>query len=617
MKSLLLLVSAIVFVGAYDLKSECIAMQNTVATADAAWECVQQVPISESTKTAVLDTTRKLLKLYSFRDIVAGFAATVPLGGVSVDIDAELDKIVTETNGKVVSAFDFYQMISNRVFVPLADAHTGFTKPDCFNIVWKLPFQLSPVISLEENYTRILISSVEPISNQGMYPLWNLTELNLYRLQEIKKINNVPAYDFLVDWARTHPLISKDPSVNFNYIFVGNSFLSRSAKGIHGNKPEAVSFEIGNSSFSLPWAAEVQGNLSACDVTPAPISVTPPTPGPVTKDAVEVYTDVDNSTLVIRIPSFHTEVNAQLKQKLPEGTHKRLLIDLMNNYGGSVCQVLHLVGFLETPPPAIVYDMIRSPLTDALVAAAEKSSDSEDQYFGPKIWTPLNSSEGWYGPRDITRSGKTSQYTNLFKYTENQCGGSQPEPNPWEGKTRHYDEIVILTNGICGSACAMFAAAMTAETKGVHTVAAGGLKQDMSFATFPGGAVVNDEEILREIKRLNVTGDFVPVQMPVTASITFVLFEVYRTATSLLPEEFMPYVADNRLFLWPVDSAAARREVYQASIPYFGWTKGDLPPTKSDVSSKPAPPTQDNAGVSLDPSFCSCLLSWLFLLIDQ
>lgn len=57
---------------------------------------------------------------------------------------------------------------------------------------------------------------------------------------------------------------------------------------------------------------------------------------------------------------------------------------------------------------------------------------------------------------------------------------------------------MLVTNGVCGSTCAIFSSLLSLVHDHVSTVAVGGLPhtQEMSFSTFPGGMVISDREIM-------------------------------------------------------------------------------------------------------------------------
>ena len=68
------------------------------------------------------------------------------------------------------------------------------------------------------------------------------------------------------------------------------------------------------------------------------------------------------------------------------------------------------------------------------------------------------------------------------------------------GNIREYEwkseDMIILTNGLCGSACASISQRM-AEVFNVTTVGVGGLKDtSMSYASFPGGQVFEFDDLI-------------------------------------------------------------------------------------------------------------------------
>lgn len=60
-----------------------------------------------------------------------------------VHIDETLEDIRKSTSSDSIGAWDFFQIIQDKIFTPLADAHTSIEKPACFSGAVYQPFSLS------------------------------------------------------------------------------------------------------------------------------------------------------------------------------------------------------------------------------------------------------------------------------------------------------------------------------------------------------------------------------------------------------------------------------------------------------------------------------------------
>ncbi|KAJ3082901.1 hypothetical protein HK102_001391, partial [Quaeritorhiza haematococci] len=98
-------------------------------------------------------------------------------------------------------------------------------------------------------------------------------------------------------------------------------------------------------------------------------------------------------------------------------------------------------------------------------------------------------------------------------------------------------DIAIVSNGYCGSTCALFTTLLH-ELYGVRQFATGGFpNQPMSFSSFPGGQVYSLITIQSQASRFNVS-NLAPGPWPILATVRFTLREAYAKGRTDVPLEF-------------------------------------------------------------------------------
>ncbi|KAF9148601.1 hypothetical protein DFQ26_002291, partial [Actinomortierella ambigua] len=212
----------------------------------------------------------------------------------------------------------------------------------------------------------------------------------------------------------------------------------------------------------------------------------------------------DNTTGVLVIPTFETPTSIVSIQQtyatfvqaltvlLPVA--KRLIIDVRGNSGGTACLSSALIAafFPEIPNPVLNFRY--SSLEQQLI------NIQWDSYVSFLTTVPGSNATTTSAYLNDTVSYPNRQY-NFTNYLHINCDkfnfpkfGTTNDPtkpyNPWAP-----ENLVILSDGGCGSACATFAN-LLATKRGVRTVAVGGrdIANRMSFTSFPGGSVVTAKD---------------------------------------------------------------------------------------------------------------------------
>ncbi|PRP85072.1 hypothetical protein PROFUN_07256 [Planoprotostelium fungivorum] len=551
---------------------DCFFGDHIPVPAEDAFPCLYNTNITEGTKRTILDITKNSLDAYVFKDIVRNSPKSYPLRHISVDIDHEIEGVYNETLGKEINAFNFYQIIQDKIFTPLADAHTQFIKPGCLAYVFIQPFTLGAKMVDEKFVIFAKAAQNYPSLGTDEITFWNKEEVSAVIGQEITHIDGLPIIKAIQNFIHRYPMHSKDPSVNFNKA-IQIDFMSRQSLMASGKLDRYdMEYTLSNGKrVTFKWAALWSGfNDYMCDnadytggasLLPShETSVTPLKP--------------DSDTLIYRIPSFMSRINEELFLKSWRLTRNftKLIVDLRGNGGGLVCEGMHLVQHLTSAPPPVYVDVRHSKLVDELVRL---SGNTSDQWFGTGAWPdPKNSSvdyADWYGPRALRRGGKVAEYSEKLMYTGAREKSCVQSPNPWRSQG-NFEQILLLTDGNCGSTCAIFTTLMSKQHEHVKTVTTGGLphQKHMSFSTFPGG--LSSLSDCADGGRLRCElDDFAFDRVEPQSKRNFCTdsdadFSEFRADTvrgQELPDEFTFYPADHRLMMWPGVNDDEDRELYE------------------------------------------------------
>ncbi|CAG8506667.1 959_t:CDS:2, partial [Cetraspora pellucida] len=240
--------------------------------------------------------------------------------------------------------------------------------------------------------------------------------------------------------------------------------------------------------------------------------------------------------------------------KLNEMGAKKIVLDLTNNSGGiiSVAEFVNILLFPNTNPSFPSDAKVTNFSTLAIqTATTGKISDSifeAQQYALFSTEQVFNTSQDFIGNNVYTR-GTQVRYTNKFIHAGNraifqQVLGNNPSKYPWTSKN-----IIILTNGICGSSCAIIAQHL-AELQGVATIAVGGFADTpLSFASFSGGQAFNSYALFEDLFELGILDNpLSPQPFDLYGTLAFPIFEIYSVVNEQEVLEFSYRKADYRLF---------------------------------------------------------------------
>jgi len=228
-----------------------------------------------------------------------------------------------------------------------------------------------------------------------------------------------------------------------------------------------------------------------------------------------------------------------------------LILDLRGNGGGDICLGYQVIdALMEESNPYGKYDVIHSEITTEIVTQL-----TEPQYsnfpFSPSFWVDPVTNErytniSWYTPGHTWDRGGIE--ANYSKFVHLYC---QNTTSP----VRYlFKQIQILTDGLCGSTCAVFSSHL-AEADHVKTVVVGGLiNRTQQYYSFPGGQVFNLAETLQIASALNITDPNLPNPFPSSSVLSFTLQEIYpwrkNNLIEKIPLEFMYRPATHHLTKW-------------------------------------------------------------------
>lgn len=189
---------------------------------------------------------------------------------------------------------------------------------------------------------------------------------------------------------------------------------------------------------------------------------------------------------------------------------------------------------------------IESESVRAAIKGSAKRHDNGSFFYPPNFINFetgkfFKSADEFIGSNTFKRGGSPSRYSNKFFLDiepEYKKVIAKKPKFPWNN-----DSMIIITNGMCGSSCALIAQYLQ-EVGNVKTIAVGGFaKKDMSFASFTGGANVNYEFIYEDPNLKSV-----PKKIEYNVDFGFTFLEAYslKYPDQVMDFQFRP--ADKRIY---------------------------------------------------------------------
>ena len=299
-------------------------------------------------------------------------------------------------------------------------------------------------------------------------------------------------------------------------------------------------------------------------------------------EVLDAYYGSYRGTSVLRLASFDADsgywtqsVANAVNRRKTNGLNDNLIIDVTNNGGGSVCLNYHTMSYLVNAWTKLSnvaggdvvyseYDIRRSDVLRLLQTNGAYLSSYPDA-FNPTSGASLGMSY-YNNPTSRTIGSGTSSYTQGFNW--NPCGNV----NLYFTKASyHFDKIIVMTDGRCGSSCAYFVTQLRENNK-VRLLSYGGIYgEPLATSSFAGGNVLNWDFVTDTVSTLPAS--------PYSSYIAFNLRANYSPGKYPgTPRQFERLEADWYLPLWDsffrfynADNynTTARFALYESVLPLF------------------------------------------------
>ncbi|KAF9922532.1 hypothetical protein FBU30_007335 [Linnemannia zychae] len=256
-----------------------------------------------------------------------------------------------------------------------------------------------------------------------------------------------------------------------------------------------------------------------------------------------------------------------------------IIIDFQGNGGGSIALSAFFVQAIfpnEHPlDAAFPSDLRVSKSIEELAAVSYNKSDYG--YFNAHDFVDFNSGNGteqfqnndlFTKPVTLTRNGRSNLWTEKTTIYFPPLPAEATDPIstfPWTGKANN---IRILTDGRCGSACGM-ASYFYTDRHQVEAYAIGGTNgEDLSMFSFAGASVMKFEDLQSFYKAANVTSPM--ANLPYKTDVTVSWLEMYgKGRTTPLEYDAELYRPKHRLAFTPEN--ARSREVLWKEVAAHAW----------------------------------------------
>ncbi|KAF8931415.1 hypothetical protein BGZ47_011855 [Haplosporangium gracile] len=239
---------------------------------------------------------------------------------------------------------------------------------------------------------------------------------------------------------------------------------------------------------------------------------------------------------------------------------KKLIIDLQNNTGGIICWGRYVLQtlFPSTVDSPYIYSLRASPLAQALAKATflydQHMTSPYEGLVDPETGEEV-SDDSWINPGEKLQ-GREGTFSK--KVTDRFCGAVDEIKGTAHEALFEPEDILILTNGYCGSTCAVLALQLH-ERYGVRTIAVGGHHgQPMAFTSFPGGAVQANntlwvQHVQKVFKSIPILArapqleSLVPQFLPVNGQLAFTFRQVMSANDEEQVSEYMHIPSEFRI----------------------------------------------------------------------
>lgn len=284
------------------------------------------------------------------------------------------------------------------------------------------------------------------------------------------------------------------------------------------------------------------------------------------------YGIVNATTALIQLTSFrpnnYTDTMVIIRFAIADSKARgieNLILDVKSNGGGYICLAYGFLRYLIadfTNKNAAYegYEIRQSPLFNSLTTTNMFLPSS---YLAYKTGAAYATNNDWYQGAAKTFGGAIGTYSKRFTFNcDVQLGGVL-----WfEDPPYYFKKIIVLTDGLCGSACSLFISKLK-HYKNVPLVFVGGFPGEQAeTSSFAGGSVLQYIDFQKQAQIL------VPNLMPSiihSGSLSFNYVHMYMGEQATLPREFAKMQSTYRLDTWEFSNSVA---MYDTILPLFANT---------------------------------------------
>ncbi|KAG1455720.1 hypothetical protein G6F56_006999 [Rhizopus delemar] len=583
--SITLLFTSAVFAATTNDTDPCaaIAGQKTANFQDAK-ACLDHFKFDKDIAQRTVDTVKKVTKdLYVFNEVAASPPSVSGLTMPPVNITYGLDLILKED---WKSDREFHEAVA-LLLDKVQDAHLSYL-PFCYRqfIFWQ-PIQLNSLLR-----NKRLIANVAYVKND----VWPEAKESWVGC-EVTEIDGMEAMKMIVNYAVNNNGESKDVNTCYNNIMNTKSYFhgwddGADDLGYHrflpaqefhnytmrcpkqGTKPVQDEYDE-PFTVKVPWIAQVpprysnadnywstfcqsshlekrnthydihelkeinEGNVFALN-SEGNMNAVGSSKGPYVEfvQLEDEYSKVG----VIDIQSFSiasedkdnfiNDVISGLQDFEKNGIEK-IILDLSSNGGGDACAGEFLISTLFNSTPDYLSDIKYSPFLERVVKKAKDQESTKWTDYASKKY----SGSSWFTKTTEYRRGedtvKFSQPVTLSCSDWNSDISTQYKNTKWSSS-----DVLILSDGRCGSTCAIVASRLHISHK-VPAMGLGGIRGNrMQFASFPGGESDRLSSFLMDLEILGLTEDpDAPSPFPERADMGWTFREVYKPTSKFTGEE--------------------------------------------------------------------------------
>jgi hypothetical protein len=295
-----------------------------------------------------------------------------------------------------------------------------------------------------------------------------------------------------------------------------------------------------------------------------------------------LYTTADgNNVPVLRITSFApNDVNSFLTvisdfaDLITNNKFDRVVVDVSGNGGGIICLAYSAMSIFTASFRDVAamerYDLRRTDMNINLHNSRYLNGTDYRRVGSGDVY---GSDESWFDARTVNRGGQSTDLTQFVLFPAECLQFTNLIT------TGHYpSNIVLLTDGTCGSACALFLSKFSEYGVG-QIVSYGGFTDtgDMDTSSFAGGNVLDWPDFVSST--FGFTLNPTPAFMPTSAFNRFNHHEMYMGQSATVPREWRKMPAGYHMYFYDAivnddvstaDGIQAAATLYESAIGVFG-----------------------------------------------